>query len=289
MNTLNENFSNFDFHESTPDKNLNSQKIYEAFLQCQQSLKDIPKSHRDKNPDISLHRLLKESIKNNQDGSQLFRKNPEAKDSIAQYWLSHAREAAYFYEAWKKPPSFKGVDKKFLGDFARLSVDPNNIKKIEEILSGYGIIVVHERSIPGMKVDGACFLLATGAPVIALSLRYSRLDIYWFVLMHELAHIALHYEKLTTPILDDLDEESASDMEIEANLLAANSLIPRTDWRSSNVKYNASEREIEDFAKKVQTHPSVVIGRLRRETGRNDIFSKKLNFENSRKIIFGDE
>lgn len=289
MNTLNNKFSDFDFHESTPEKIFNSKKIYEIFLECQKSLKDIPKSHLDSNPNVSLHRLLKEGLRNQQSGQQLFRKQPEAKDSIAKYWLSHAREAAHFYAAWRKPPTFESLDKHFLKDFARLSVDPTNLTKIEEILSAKGIIVVHERAIPGMRIDGACFLLENGTPVIALSLRYSRLDIYWFVLLHELAHIVLHYDKLINPILDDVDDESADDTEIEANLLAANSLISRSDWRSASVKYNASEIEIESFAKKVQTHPAVVIGRLQRESGRHDIFSKKLNSENSRKLIFGHE
>ena len=32
----------------------------------------------------------------------------------------------------------------------------------------------------------------TGCPVIGLTLRYDRLDNFWFVLLHELGHVFLH-------------------------------------------------------------------------------------------------
>ncbi|MGA3843425.1 ImmA/IrrE family metallo-endopeptidase [Ralstonia nicotianae] len=47
--------------------------------------------------------------------------------------------------------------------------------------------------------DGVVFCLDDGHPVIGLSLRHPRLDIFWFTLMHELAHIVLHKELLTEP------------------------------------------------------------------------------------------
>ena len=39
-----------------------------------------------------------------------------------------------------------------------------------------------------------------GAPVAALTLRYDRLDNFWFTLLHELAHIALHMDGNQTTI-----------------------------------------------------------------------------------------
>ena len=60
-----------------------------------------------------------------------------------------------------------------------------------------------------------------------MTLRYSRLDNYWFVLFHELSHIILHYDKLQSPIFDDLDKESGDDIELDANYYAMEHLVPR--------------------------------------------------------------
>jgi hypothetical protein len=45
------------------------------------------------------------------------------------------------------------------------------------------------RHLPKTYLDGAAFWLAEG-PAVALTLRYDRIDAFWFTLMHELAHLA---------------------------------------------------------------------------------------------------
>lgn len=278
----------FDFHESTPRPAATSREVFDAYLKCKDAIKSIPKAHRG-DERLAIGRLLKEELRKTAEGKPLFRKNPTASDFMARFWLSRVREAASFYVAWKELPKFNGIEKSFLNDFARLSVDPKSLLILEDSLSKLGVILVHEPAIPGMKVDGACFLLETGHPVVALSLRYSRLDIYWFVLLHELSHIVLHYDSLKIPIIDNIDEEAAEDIEVEANMLAANSLIPRTVWRSASVKYKTTEEELNKFSAEIKTHPAIVAGRLQHELKRHDIFAKVVNQENSRKIIFGHE
>jgi Zn-dependent peptidase ImmA (M78 family) len=51
----------------------------------------------------------------------------------------------------------------------------------------------------------SAMLLDDMFPVIALTLRYDRLDNFWFVLFHELAHIVLHIGSEFSIIFDDLD------------------------------------------------------------------------------------
>lgn len=289
MNYSKDDFLDFDFHASSSEGQVDAKTIFEAFVECKKSLEHVPKKFRDKSFNLSMHRLMRESLKSGKDGVKLFRKKADAKESTSLYWLARVKEAAYFFEAWREMPSFEPIDSDFLNDFARLSEEPSNIKNVENILADRGIIVVHEKSIPGMKIDGACFLMDTGRPVIAMSLRYARLDIYWFVLMHELSHVVLHYDHLIHPILDDIDDMAVEEIEIEANALAAKSLIPRNLWRSANVKYDASEAEVFALAREARTHPAIVVGRLQRETGKHNIFSNIINSENSRKIIFGHE
>ena len=43
-------------------------------------------------------------------------------------------------------------------------------------------------------LDGAALKMVDGTPVVALTLRYDRVDNFWFRLLHELAHVGRHME-----------------------------------------------------------------------------------------------
>ena len=53
----------------------------------------------------------------------------------------------------------------------------------------HGIPLVIERHLPRTYLDGAALRLGDGRPVVALTLRYDRIDSFWFCLLHELAHV----------------------------------------------------------------------------------------------------
>lgn len=129
----------------------------------------------------------------------------------------------------------------------------------------------------GLKLDGAVFMLSSGQAVVALSLRYKRLDYFWFTLMHELAHLCLHLDKLSSPIIEDLDSEAKSLIELEADKLALDSFVPRNIWRNCPPKYNFSEESVIDFANNMGIHPTIIAGRLRKELNRYDLLSKMIN------------
>jgi HTH-type transcriptional regulator/antitoxin HigA len=63
-------------------------------------------------------------------------------------------------------------------------------------LTELGLSVVVLPCLPGTFLDGAAMLTTGGWPVIGLTLRYDRIDSFWFTLLHEVAHIALHYDLL---------------------------------------------------------------------------------------------
>lgn len=65
-------------------------------------------------------------------------------------------------------------------------------------------------------LDGATFI-AEKNPFIVYTCRYDRIDNFWFVLAHEIAHIIHHYEFLSEPILDNLEEKAESEKEKEAD------------------------------------------------------------------------
>lgn len=65
-------------------------------------------------------------------------------------------------------------------------------------------------------LDGAAFINGNN-PFVVYTCRYDRIDNFWFVIAHEIAHILKHYDVLHNPILDNLDEEADTTREKEAD------------------------------------------------------------------------
>jgi HTH-type transcriptional regulator/antitoxin HigA len=273
----------------SPQAIINSTDFYESFLQCEELVKNIPKKQLGENTDETFYNLLQEVHSANSGKSALFRRKVDASEALSMLWLSRVRATAQLFVAFNEIPLFNELTESDLSNFSKLSKDINNLHKLADTLLEFGIILIYEPSIPKMKLDGAVFNLRSGRPVIALSLRFPQLDKFWFSLMHELAHIVLHYEKLSIPILDDMNDIHDDIIEKQADKLATNSLISRSDWRSSIVKYSPSEKSIKDFAKQVGIHPSIVAGRLQKESNQYAIFSKIVNEVNVREVLFSHE
>ena len=77
----------------------------------------------------------------------------------------------------------------YLKELAQLSrFDAGPSLAIEQ-LEKSGIAVVIEPALKGTLLDGAALKDADGTPIIGLTLRYDRLDNFWYTLIHEVAHI----------------------------------------------------------------------------------------------------
>ncbi len=216
----------------------------------------------------------------------LFRKATNANESLSTIWLARARvEAEHRYLA-EECPAFLGLTKHHLRELARMSVDPQVVCELPAILSKLGVILVYVYALPGMKTDGAVFHLRTGHPIVAMSLRYPRLDYFWFTLLHELAHLVLHNDKLKEPVFFDVEAEETELTEKAANRLAKDSLVDRNSWRNCHPKYNPSERAVRAYAAEQGVHPSIIAGLLTRESGNYSRYSKIINEHNVRTIIF---
>lgn len=283
-----------DFELMNDESESSAASIYESYLQLRECFQGLPKNElisrgwiSSKDDVGSLAVILKEM---QTDGvGYLFRKNDTADKHLALIWLSRVKFYAKALVASKKIADFQGIEKGELKSIARLSVDVEILLKLPAILAEKGIVLVYCRALPGMKLDGAVFKLVSGNPVIGISLRFPRLDNFWFTLMHELAHLALHIDILDKPILDDLEVDSASEIEISANHLAKYSFVDRQSWRNCEAKYNKSRESIEKFAKKIGIHKSIVAGMLRKEEGDYRAYSNIVNDINVRKVIFGND
>lgn len=219
----------------------------------------------------------------------LFRKSDSANQSLSSIWLSKVKSYAKAKVLGGGISEFTGLSKDELKALAQLSPDITILKKISTILAKKGIVIIYCRALPGMKVDGAAFRLPSGHPVIGLGLRYSRLDNFWFTLMHELAHVNLHMDILENPILDDLDADSDSEIEIAANRLAKQAFVDRTIWRNCEPKYDKSIEAITKFSESIGIHRSIVAGMLRREFGNYAAYSKIVNEFDAREIILDED
>jgi HTH-type transcriptional regulator/antitoxin HigA len=158
------------------------------------------------------------------------------------------------------------VDAALISEVARLSVLEDGPSVACQLLAKAGVTVVVERQLPGTRLDGAAMRTADGRAIIGLTLRYDRLDHFWFTLCHELAHLALHlHGGDCSAILDDLEAEQRSEAEQQADSLAAEALVPASRWAEFADASLLSEAELVAFARTVRVHPAVVAGRLRRD------------------------
>lgn len=156
------------------------------------------------------------------------------------------------------------VDIDFMREVAKLSWSDSGPVLAQEFLSKHGIALVIEPHLPRTYLDGVAMMMSTGTPVIGLSVRYDRLDNFWFCFMHELAHVSLHLDQENDPFLDDLDSENPDDpREKEADKLAGEALIPELAWKNSPAASLPTPEAAERLAKQLRIHPAIVAGHMR--------------------------
>lgn len=139
-----------------------------------------------------------------------------------------------------------------------------------EWLADRGVVVVIESHLPRTRLDGAAMLTHEGVPVVALTIRYDRLDNFWFTLLHEVAHVVRHLAGATRSdareYFDDLDVEASGDLrEAEADDFARESLVPSVQWQASAVAFAPSVDAAVALADEVGVSPAVIAGRVRHE------------------------
>ncbi|MCA9325183.1 ImmA/IrrE family metallo-endopeptidase [Candidatus Saccharibacteria bacterium] len=156
-------------------------------------------------------------------------------------------------------------------ELAKLSTKENGPLLAVDELKRIGIITVIEAELPKTRLDGAAVLLNARNPVIGLTLRLDRLDNFWFTLMHELAHIALHFDNDEIDVFyDELDEVKGLQIgskESEADHLASEALVTSSKWEISPARIVPSPMAAASLARDLDIHIAIVAGKIRYETG----------------------
>jgi HTH-type transcriptional regulator/antitoxin HigA len=124
-----------------------------------------------------------------------------------------------------------------------------------------GVGLVYTVCIPKAPISGVVRWVG-GNPVIQLTDRYNSNDHFWFTFFHEAGHILLHGKK--DVFIENLNEyEVDVQKEIEADDFANKSLLPEDI--TAELPFKITEEDIRRIARKHNTHPAIVLGRLQHQ------------------------
>jgi len=206
----------------------------------------------------------------------LYRKNDYAR--------ANAKTDPYALKAWcwkvladanEAPPpvSYKSgtITLDFLAQLARLSWSDEGPRLAKEFLAKHGIALVAVRHLSRTYLDGAALKLADGTPVVGLTLRYDRIDSFWFCLLHELAHLGRHMDSDSDAVfVDDLtlretEGSRRNPKEAQADQWAEEALVPNAIWQTSEARRNPTPMAVVSLSRALQVHPAIVAGKIRHE------------------------
>lgn len=152
-----------------------------------------------------------------------------------------------------------------LNEAIKLSRADQGPRLAVEFLSRHGIPVIIEPPLPHTHLDGVA-IRDSGFVAIGLTLRFDRLDYFWFTLAHELAHLIMSEDATSDVVVDDLESPATNKAEVEADTLAREYLIPSAIWRRSPASRLRSPQAVELLANELRIHPAIVAGRVRYES-----------------------
>jgi HTH-type transcriptional regulator/antitoxin HigA len=184
-------------------------------------------------------------------------------------------------------PSYRRpLDLSVVDMLARLSSEPAGPVHAIEVLLQHGVVVVLEKHFAGTHLDGAAMLLDGETPVVGMTLRHDRLDNFWFVLAHELGHIALHRDRgLVESFYDDEESNAPNQLELEADEFAKRAFVADEIWKRSFVRFTTDKTQVLKFADERGIGTAVVAGRIRRERKDYAIFSELVGSKEVRKLF----
>jgi len=187
----------------------------------------------------------------------------------------------------KLPPcDLARINLDFMKDVLKLSSFDKGPLLAKEMLAKNGIHLVFEPHLPKTYLDGAAMWGVDGNPVIAMTIRYDRLDNFWFVLMHELAHVSLHLKDAKKIFFDDLDGKYLDDKhENEADKRALEASMPHEDWENY-FELLDSPNSVISLANKYGISPAIIAGRYRKDASDYRIFNRLIGSKEVKQMIY---
>ncbi len=192
-------------------------------------------------------------------------------------WLTRASQLAKLATA---RPFVRARLEAQLPEIKALASSPEKARSVPLALAELGVRLVIVEALPKTRIDGAAFWIDEHSPVIAMTVRYDRIDYFWFTLAHELAHI-LHgdHQSIDSNLVGEHRETSSVQMEVLADEFAANFLVSSKDLKSFILRVHPfySKDHITQFAKRMKVHPGIVTGQLQNQ--------RKIGFKVNREML----
>jgi HTH-type transcriptional regulator/antitoxin HigA len=145
-----------------------------------------------------------------------------------------------------------------------LMLNAEDVRIVPRLLADFGVRLLIVEPLAGSRIDGATFWIDAKSPVIVLSLRYDRIDYFWYTLLHELAHVknqdGLRLDSDLTAAVDETKPEA----EARADALATATVVPQGELEDfiSRSRPIYSAVRIQAFAKRIKIHPGIIVGQL---------------------------
>lgn len=133
-------------------------------------------------------------------------------------------------------------------------------EKLQKICLASGVKVIYTSFLTKAPINGATRWI-NDSPVIQVTGRGKRNDKFWFSFFHEAGHILLHgkkdifLEQIEYLDKDEEKEKSADDFAVKWTFSV------EEEATFKNIKL-LSEKDLLDYARKINTHPSLIIGRM---------------------------
>ncbi|WP_313455697.1 addiction module antidote protein, HigA family [Stenotrophomonas sp.] len=196
-------------------------------------------------------------------------------------WVYRVRRMAQDMIAPQYSPA-RGAD--LVEKLKLLRASPESVRHVPRLMTEHGIRFVIVETLPSAKIDGVCFWLSPTAPVIGMTLRFDRIDNFWFVLRHEIEHVLLGHGTAGAIIDSELDGEpgglgtGVAEEERLANQAASEFLVPSVKLEAFVARKAPffATRDIIGFANLLGVHPGLVAGPLQRRIGRYNLFREHL-------------
>ena len=145
----------------------------------------------------------------------------------------------------------------------------NFLEEIKEYSLSAGVKIIFTPGLPNTAINGVVRWLNDN-PVIQITDRFKRYDIFWFSLFHEFGHIILHSNKKDIFLEEIENTKSKSKEEIEADKFTEEFLLSYENYNKIIDKLNSLPDKnpskilniIKDYAKVLNTHKDIIIGRI---------------------------
>lgn len=137
------------------------------------------------------------------------------------------------------------------------------LPRLKKIFSECGVVFVLLPHLKNSGINGAVKWLTSTRVLLAMNDRRAYADTFWFSLFHEIKHV-LQQKVKSTFITASISEWNIYNkkLEDEADTFARDYLIPKSEYNSFVLNNNFTKSDIINFAKSIEIHPGIVVGRL---------------------------